>query len=95
MVERNNRSIKETTREMLNEAKLLYMFWREAVYIVVYIQNKGRLKVNNDKTPYELWKGKPTIVKHFKVFGSKCYIKRDDDDLGKLDSRTDEGIFLG
>jgi hypothetical protein len=42
-----------------------------------------------------LWKGLPTNFKHLKVFGSKCYIKRDDDNLGKFDSRFDEGIFLG
>jgi hypothetical protein len=42
-----------------------------------------------------LWFGRPTSVKHFRVFGSKCYIKRDDDSLGKFDSRSDEGIFLG
>ena len=29
------------------------------------------------------------------MFGSNCYIKRNEDDLGKFDSRTDEGIFLG
>ena len=39
--------------------------------------------------------GRPTIVKQFKVFGNKCYIKRGDDDLGKFDSRTDGSIFLG
>ena len=27
--------------------------------------------------------------------GSKCYIKREDDNLGKFDSRKYEGIFLG
>jgi hypothetical protein len=42
-----------------------------------------------------LWFGRPTSVKHFKVFGRKCYIKRDDDNLGKIDSKLDEGIFLG
>ena len=31
----------------------------------------------------------------FRVFGRKCYIKRNEDDLGKFDSRTDEGIFFG
>jgi len=51
--------------------------------------------VNSDKTPYELWFGRPVSVKYFRVFGSKCYIKRDDDNLGKFDSRIDEGIFLG
>jgi hypothetical protein len=34
-------------------------------------------------------------VKHFKVFGSKCYIKRDEDNLWKFDSRSDEGTFPG
>jgi hypothetical protein len=29
------------------------------------------LKNNIEKTPYELWKGRPTDVKHFRVFGSK------------------------
>ena len=51
--------------------------------------------MNNKKTHYELWFGIPASVKYFRVFGSKCYIKREDDNLGKFDSRTDEGIFLG
>jgi len=80
---------------MLNEARLSYIFWREAVYTVVYILNRGKIRFNSDKTPYELWKGRPTYVKHFRIFGSKCYIKRDDENLGKFDSRIDEGIFLG
>ena len=29
------------------------------------------------------------------MFGSKCYIKTNEDDLGKFDSRTNERIFLG
>ena len=37
----------------------------------------------------------PIIVKHFQIFGSKCYIKRNDKNLGKFDSRFDEGTFLG
>jgi hypothetical protein len=41
-----------------------------------------------------LWKGRPTNFKHLKVFGRKCYIKRGGDNLGKFDSRCDEGIFL-
>jgi hypothetical protein len=51
--------------------------------------------LNSDKTPYELWFGRPASIKHFKAFGSKCYIKNNDDHLGKFDGRVDEGIFLG
>ena len=49
---------------------------REGTYISVYVQNRGQIKVNSDKTPYELWFGRPTSVKYFRVFGSKCFIKK-------------------
>jgi hypothetical protein len=42
------------------------------------------MRVNNDRTPYELWKGIPISIKHFRIFGRKCYIKRDDEDIGKF-----------
>ena len=76
-----------------NEGKLSDSFWREVVYIVVYIINRGQLRVNTDKTPYELCYGRPASVKYFKVFGSNCYIKINKDDLGKFDSKIDDGIF--
>ena len=87
--------VQEVTRTMLNDAKLHDGYWREVVYTVVYVQNRGQLKVNSDKTPYELWFGRPASIEYFRVFVSKCYIKRDDDNLGNFDSRIDEGIFLG
>ena len=34
-------------------------------------------------------------IKNFKVFGSKCYIKNNDENIGKYDDRADEGILLG
>ena len=34
---------------MLNEAKLPDVYWREAVYIVVYILNRGHLKIIKTK----------------------------------------------
>ena len=71
------------------------LFWREVVYTAIYILNRGKFRVKNNKTPYELWYGRLASVKYFKVFGSRCYININEDDLGKFDSRTDEGIFLG
>jgi hypothetical protein len=50
---------------------------------------------NHEKTPYELWFGRSTSVKYFRVFGSKCYIKNDEDNLGKFDPRSNKGIFIG
>ena len=62
---------------------------------IVHIQNKVLLRPNANKTPYELWTCRPKSVKYFRVFGTKCYIMRDDGKLGKFDSRLYEGIFLG
>jgi transposase InsO family protein len=95
VAETKNRTIQEASRTMLNEANLPDIYWREVMYTTVYIINRGQLRVNHDKTPYDLWYGRLASVKHFKVFGRKCYIKRDDDNLGKFYSRTNEGIFLG
>ena len=63
--------------------------------MTVCILNKAHLRLNNDKNPYDLWFGGPASINHFKVFGSKCYIKNNDDHLGKFDGRADEGILLG
>ena len=68
VVERKNRKIQEATRTMLNEAKLSDAYWREAVYVVVYILNIVQLRVNKEKNPYELWYGTPSSVKYFSVW---------------------------
>ena len=52
------------------------VFWREAVNTTVYTINKVQVQKNSNKTPYELWFGNAPIVKYFRIFGSKCYIKR-------------------
>ena len=34
-------------------------------------------------------------MKHFKVFGRKCYIKREDEKIRKFDSRVEKGVLVG
>ena len=79
---------------MLAKNDVSNIFWREVVNIVVYTMNRVQVRKDTNKIPYELWFGHSPIVKYFKIFGIKCYIKRDDD-IGKFDARSDEGIFLG
>lgn len=95
VVERKNRTVKEMDRTMLNEANLPDKHWKEAVHTSVYILNRVQIRVKSTFTPYELWYGKATSIKYFKIFGCKCYIKRDEENLGSFDTKTDEGIFLG
>jgi hypothetical protein len=80
---------------MLMDSKLIDIFWTQAVHTFVHIQNRVILRNNTDKTPYELWKGRPANVKHFKVFGRKCYIKREDGRMGKFDSHVEKRILVG
>ena len=62
VVKRKNNMVQEVARTMLNGVKMSDSFWREAVYTTVYILNKGQIRVNKDKTPYELWYGRPALV---------------------------------
>ena len=34
-------------------------------------------------------------MKYFRIFGSTCFILKDRENVGKFDSWSDEGIFLG
>jgi transposase InsO family protein len=65
VVERNNNTIQEMAQTMIMDSKLTDIFWTQAVHTTVHIQNRVMLRNNTDKTPYELWKGRSTNVKHF------------------------------
>ncbi len=94
VVERKNRTVVEMARTMIHEAKLSNVLWPQAIHMDVHILNQCLLRNNQTITLYQLWKGIPASVKHFRIFGYKCYIKRVDPHLGKLDWRTDDGIFV-
>jgi hypothetical protein len=95
VVERKNRVIQEMARVMIHSKNLAQHFWGEAVNTVCHIINRVYLRPKTSKTPYEIWQGKKPMVKYFRTFGSKCYILRDRENLGKFDLKSDEGIFLG
>jgi hypothetical protein len=82
-------------RLIMNEKNIGQTYSVEAIHTTIHVLNKSHLRPHSDKTPYELWNGRPTSIKHLKVFGSKCYIKNNNENLGKYDDRDNEGIFLG
>ena len=59
-----------------------------------HIGNRIFFRVGTKKTAYEIWNGKKLRVKYFRVFGSKCYILNDRENLGKFDAKSDEGFFF-
>ena len=56
--------------------------------------NWVQVKKGTNSTLFELWYGYPPNVKYFKIFGSKCYILKDDRHE-KFDAKSDQRIFLG
>jgi transposase InsO family protein len=95
IVERKNRTVQEMAQTMLMDSKMTNIFWTQAVHTTVHIQIRVMLRNDTNKTPYELWKGRPANVKHFRVFGSKFYIKREDGRMGNFDSRVDKKVLVG
>jgi hypothetical protein len=95
VVERKNRVIQEMACVMIHSKNLAQHFWGEAVNTACHIINMVYLRPETNKTPYEIWRGKKHTMKYFKTFGSKCYILSDRENLGKFDTKSDEGIFLG
>lgn len=82
-------------RVMLHIKRVPQSFWAEAINTACYTINRVYVRPGISQTPYEIWNGRKPLVKYFRVFGSKCSILREGDSLGKFDSRSDEGIFLG
>jgi len=95
-VERNNRSLEELARTILNYSTLPKWFWANVVSTVCYVINRALIRPILKKTPYELLNGRKPNISHLKVFGCKCYILNNGkDSLGKFDVKSDKGIFLG
>ena len=68
--------------------------WGKVVNTACHTVNRVYFKPNTKKTPYELWKGRKSNVKYFRIFGSTCFILKDRENVGKFGSRSDERIFL-
>ena len=80
---------------MLYNKDVARNLWGEAVNTACHTVNMVYFRPGTKKIPYELWKGRKPNVKYFRIFGSTCFILKDRKNVGKFDSRSDEGIFLG
>ncbi|GKE37516.1 retrovirus-related pol polyprotein from transposon TNT 1-94, partial [Tanacetum coccineum] len=53
------------------------------------------IRLRYNKTPYELMHDKKPDLSFLYVFGSLCYPTNDSEDLGKLNAKADNCIFVG
>nr|GEX04980.1 hypothetical protein [Tanacetum cinerariifolium] len=95
VVERRNRTLDEAARTMLTFVNLPLFLWAEAIATVSFTQNRSIIHKRFDKTLFELMNNKKPNIKFFCVFGCRCYLLNDYDDVEKLKAKRDIGVFVG
>ncbi|GJX01096.1 retrovirus-related pol polyprotein from transposon TNT 1-94 [Tanacetum coccineum] len=95
VVERRNQTLVEAARTMLIFSKAPLFLWAEAINTACYTQNCSLVRLQYNKTPYELMHDKKQDLSFLRVFGLLCYPTNDSEDLGKLNAKDDIRIFVG
>ncbi|GJX09004.1 putative ribonuclease H-like domain-containing protein [Tanacetum coccineum] len=95
VAKRKNRTLIEAARTMLADSKLPTTFWAEAVNTACYVQNRVLVIKPHNKTPYELFNGRPPTISFMRPFGCPVTILNTLDHLGKFDGKADKGFFVG
>ena len=93
VVERKNKVIQEMARAILHNKDVAKNLWGEVVNTTCHTVNRVYFRLGTKKTPYELWKGRKPNVKHFRIFGSTCFILKDRENVEKFDSQVMKEYF--
>ncbi|GJV48029.1 retrovirus-related pol polyprotein from transposon TNT 1-94 [Tanacetum coccineum] len=85
--------VEARSSRMIIQAPLF--LWAEAIATSCYTQNRSIIQQRHRKTPYELLQDRKPDLFYLHVFGALCYLNNDSENLGKLQSKVDIGIFIG
>jgi transposase InsO family protein len=94
IIERDNRTVLNCARSLLQSSNLEETYWAEAARTAVYLLNRTTNKRLEGKTPFELWYKKKPEVSHLKIFGSQAFIQVPTHARRKWDSHADIGYVL-
>lgn len=75
-IEREMRTIGESTRTMLNKSGMPHSLWPEAVKTATYVLNRVTTSRDSDSTPYEKWFGRKPNLKNIRIFGQRAVVNR-------------------
>lgn len=92
--ERKNRTLMNTARCLLFQAKLPDYLWAEAVNTGNYLRNRCPSSPLGETTPYESWYNEKPEVSHLREFRSKAFCLDVRADKGKLAPRSKEGRLV-
>lgn len=95
-VERENRTLVEAARTMLNACKdLPKSLWGEAVNTAAFVLNRTGRSKDSEKSPYEVWSGKSFDIHQLKPFGTPVYSHIPKEKRQKWDSKGEKGVLVG
>src|SRR3954464_12252366 len=94
VAERKNRTLKEMMNSMLISSGLSQNMWGEAILSSNYLLNKIPRK-KEEKTPYELWKGRTPSYKHLRVWGCLAKVAVPIPKKVKIGPKKVDCIFIG
>nr|GEU77018.1 hypothetical protein [Tanacetum cinerariifolium] len=94
-LKKGNRTLIEAARTMLADSILPILFWAEAVNTACYVQNRVLVTKPQNKTSYELIRGRTPSIGFMRPFGCLVTILNTLDSLGKFDGKVDEGFLVG
>ena len=95
VAERKNRDLLEKTRALMLHMNVPKKFWSQWCFSATYLINRLPSRVLNQKSPYEVMKGRKIDLSHLKVFGCTCYVHVASIHRDKLDPRASKCVFLG
>jgi len=84
--ERENYSLLNQARTLLNSAKLPKEFWPDAISTATYTNNRCISKATM-RTPYELWFGRKPNIGNLRVFGQLASVLKPDHQRAKFDEK--------
>jgi hypothetical protein len=93
--ERDNRTLMEAARTLLNARKFEPRFWAEAVNTVVSVLNLTGTSSVKRTTPHELWIQKEPRIKDLRIFGEEVFTHIPKQKRQKLDAKAKRGFFVG
>lgn len=93
-VERENRSLLDQSRTILNSSKLDQEMWPDAVATSTYVANRCIIQKRN-VTPYQLWFGKKPNINNLDLFGQQAFVLKPDHVRSKFDEKCTIMVFVG
>ncbi|GJT64010.1 retrovirus-related pol polyprotein from transposon TNT 1-94 [Tanacetum coccineum] len=95
VVEIRNRTLVEAARTMLSASKILLFFWAEAIATACYTQNRSIIISTHKKTAYHIINDRKPSIRHLYIFGCKCRLTSDGENLDKMKEKRDPCILVG